>query len=65
MAVPRPPRRFRAAPAVVLLLLGLSGPGGADGPLAGAGKIPFDLSRLDTAGLYGPAHGRRTLHYEF
>jgi hypothetical protein len=50
---------------VFLLLLGLCGPGGADGPLAGAGKITFDLSLLDATGLYGPADGRRALHYEF
>lgn len=47
------------------MLLSLPAPGGGDGTVAGADKIRFDLSLLDAAGLYGPAHGRRALHYEF
>lgn len=38
--------------------------GGGDGLHAPADKIRFDLSRLDHAGLYGPPHGLRALHYE-
>jgi hypothetical protein len=46
----------------VLILAGLPAAGGGDGV---SGKIRFDLSRLDAAGLHGPPDGLRALSYEF
>lgn len=56
------PARWIASLALMLLC----GPGAAGaGDAAFAGKLAFDLSSLDAAGLYGPADGLRALHYEF
>lgn len=50
---------------LIVALYSLSVAAGGDGSPATRAKIRFDLSVLDSAGLYGPPDGLRALAYEF